>query len=76
MGEDKMTGIEILKYRFSHGKDPRGRGLWAFKLTFYGGAYSSCEIFSVHGLYSESVKKVKEYNRGFSKKAYKIEVLP
>ena len=63
--------VNTSEYRFSHGREPRGRGLWCFALSGY---MKGTEFTEHNGTYSEAkAKAVREARAiGFDR----VNVLP
>ena len=54
--------VYINKYQASHGKNPRGRGLWAFeiggKTNFFRGTYTEAKGKAVRFAANKGIRKV------------------
>jgi hypothetical protein len=62
------------EYRFSHGKEPRGTGSWAFS-TVKAPVAGVNEIFWFNGSYGDAKKAARKYFKGFGA-TYMVYVQP
>jgi hypothetical protein len=53
-----MITVSTSKYQFSHGKQPRGRGSWAF---FFDGHTAIDDALWHNGTYGEAIKMARAY---------------
>ena len=63
---DEAIKVDTDQYKYSHGKNPKGEGNWAFDI---GG-----ETVFISGKYSDVVKDAKK--QATKKKLFRIQVLP
>ena len=63
-----MLEVKRDNYQFSHGRKPRGRGNWAFKLI------PSGEVTWFQGFYTEGIKEARRMAK--RKGDWAVEVLP
>jgi hypothetical protein len=67
--------VSTTQFVRSHGRQPRGRGLWMFQFRDSKGV-ALVTLFDANGTYAEACRKARSMARGYACGVETIEVLP